>query len=167
MSIFYVENRSDDPESDFNKLPSRREMASAPQYWNWVGQILGNVVGGHAEATENRRIEALRRNAEAYERQRQPSLIAEIVSEAIDHIVEAVVPAPIRKAMWAKERAKIWLLEQLASGPKAATALTAAAKDAGISARTVERARKALGLKPRRSQGRVWWMLPDSESAKK
>ncbi len=162
MSIFYIENRSDDPADDFNQLPSRRQMASAPQYWNWVGSILGNVVGGHAEA-ENRRIEVLRKNAEAYERQRQPTILQEIVSEAVDHIVEVVVPAPIRKAMKAKERAKIWLLEQLASGPKAATALTAAAKEAGISSRTIERARKALKLKPRRSQGRVWWTLPDSE----
>jgi len=35
-------------------LPTRREMASAPTFWNWTAQILGASVGGHHEAALKR-----------------------------------------------------------------------------------------------------------------
>jgi hypothetical protein len=161
-SLFYV------PDPDQNEIPDSRQMATAPTYWNWVSQILGASVGNHVEARESVQILRLRANAQFYERQRQPSVISEIVDEAVDRVLDAL-PRPIVgavvKTASAMDRAKGWLLEQLASGPKAAVPLAAAAKEAGIAGRTLERARKALGLKPKRMQGRVWWSLPDGESA--
>ncbi len=163
MSFFYVENRQDD---DFNQLPSRAEMSGAALYWNMVATALGNVVGGHYEEAENRRIAALRRNAEHYEAQRKPSVLAEIAAEAFDvvvrPIIEAVRPAKIESAL---DTASAWLVEKLTAGPVAAKVLERLADDEGIARRTLERARRKLGLTPRRINRRSFWMLPERESS--
>jgi hypothetical protein len=155
----------DHDSEDFNRLPSRREMACQAIYWNWISQILGSSVGGHIER-ENERIAALRKNAEHYDRQRKPSLVSEIIAEAVDHVV-SVLPAPIARALTARERVMEWLRETLANGPIAATVLEKMADEAGVKRRTLERARRKLGLKPRRINGRSFWLLPDGNSANK
>jgi hypothetical protein len=166
LSIFFVPDNNPDQ----NEIPDRKDMKGSEVYWSWMSQILGSTVAAHVEARENEQILRLRANAQFYEAQRRPSVLSEIASEAVDYVLDAL-PRPIVgavvKTASAMDRAKAWLLQELASGPKAAVPLAAAAKDAGIAGRTLERARKALGLKPKRMRGRVWWSLPDGESANK
>jgi len=145
----------DHDQEDFNRLPSRREMSSHGLYWNWVGSILQGV-GGHAER-ENQRIAALRRNAEHYDRQRRPSVVAEIIAEAVD--VVASLPV-VMKAATARERAGAWLREQLATGPLAAPEVERRVRDSGLALKTVRRAGKAMGVKPQRRKAAWWWSLP-------
>ena len=156
-----------DNRDDFNDLPDRRAMASAPTYWNWVGQILSGV-GGHPEPPD-RRIEQLRKNAAAYEAQR-PSVIAEIVAEAVDVAREAVssafarVPIPGKaKAKTEIARATEWLIVALAGqvgGQLGAVEVERLAKEAGISMRTLRRASKVAGIKHVRNPDKTWsWRL--------
>ncbi len=158
---------------DFNQLPSRAEMSGAALYWNMVATALGNVVGGHYEEAENRRIAALRRNAEHYEQQRKPTVIQEIAAEVAD-VVRSAALSLVPVALWAKaeaatsalDAASAWLLDKLKNGPIAATVLERMADDDKIARRTLERARRKLGLTPRRINRRSFWMLPEREFAK-
>jgi len=168
VNIFYViENRQTD--DDPNEIPDRRQMASAPQYWNWVSQILGASLGGHHE-TEDQRIAALRRNAEHFDAQRRPSVISEIVAEVVDHVL-AALPRPIKQAMAkpsAKDAARDWLVAKLAGqlgGQLGAVELESMAKAAGISMRTLRRAAESAGIRHVKNPDKTWsWRLIQAKS---
>jgi hypothetical protein len=75
-----------------------------------------------------------------------------------------------------RSEAEEFLRDTLASGPRPATEIEAEAKGAGISWRTVRRAQKDLGIKPRRmaesgdglgKAGRWYWSLPDGVGSTK
>jgi len=157
-SLFYV------PDPDQNEIPDSRQMATAPTCWNWVSQILGASVGNHVEARESVQILRLRANAQFYERQRQPSVISEIVDEAVDRVLDAL-PAPVRGMVRPKprERATAWLREQLAGGPVPATDIEQRAERDGIAMKTVRRAFRDMGRKPYRYLGAWWWALQDGQ----
>jgi hypothetical protein len=164
MSIFFIENRQDP--DDPNQLPSRRQMDAAGLYWNFLGSILDGIGTGRAES-ENERIVALRKNAEHFERQRQPSIVSEIVTEAIDRVLAVPVVRPIKravaKAATAKQRAEAWLVKTLSGqlgGQLAAVELERLAKAAGISLRTLRRAAESAGIRHVKNTDKTWsWRL--------
>jgi hypothetical protein len=157
-----IEN-ADHGDRDEFRIPTRREMAMAPLFWNMVGSILSGVAG-HAEV-ENERIAALRRNAEHYDRQRRPTVVQEIVAEAIDHVKAAVsdmVPAPIQRALakpaTAKQRAVDWLSRTLSGvGQLPSKEVESMAVLEGISPRTLRRAAKSAGIRHVK-KGRGSWV---------
>jgi hypothetical protein len=69
----------------------------------------------------------------------------------------------------ARDEARTFLADELADGPVPTKALKDAADEAGISWRTIERAKQALGVKSRKAQGVVgggWeWSLPSRTHA--
>jgi AAA domain-containing protein len=74
-----------------------------------------------------------------------------------------------------RSEAEAFLREMLAIGPRPATEMKAEAREAGISPRTLRRAREKLGIKPYRkaetgeglgSDGRWYWALPAAEGSK-
>jgi hypothetical protein len=171
--VLDIEN-CDDPFD--NGIPAAHEIrkTGSGAFWNFMAPLLGSR-GKHVEPVDPA-LERMRRNIAHYapppmDVPVMPSVVQEIVAEAVA-AVEAVVQPIVEavssvKASSALETAKSWLLAELAAGPKGAVALATAAKGAGVAGRTLERARKSLKLKPRRMQGRVYWMLPEPESAKK
>ena len=68
----------------------------------------------------------------------------------------------------AVDEAKEWLESFLAKGPMLGGKVKAEARTAGISSRTLDRAKKKLGVKsvPEGQQGRWVWRLPESDSDK-
>jgi hypothetical protein len=62
------------------------------------------------------------------------------------------------------DEVKAWLRQYLADGAKSATAVARAAEEQGFSDRTLQDAKKALGINSQRRGGRdgqFWWRLPD------
>jgi hypothetical protein len=149
--------------NDFNQIPDRRTRAKSGLFWNLMAPLLGT--GGHYEAPVSTEIAHIRRAQEHYDRlnaaargePEKPSIVAEIVAEAVGHVAAL-------KPLSALDAGKEWLLAKLSAGPVAAKSLERLADDDGVARRTLERARRALGLKPRRIGGRSFWALPD-ESA--
>src|SRR5205807_1499612 len=69
----------------------------------------------------------------------------------------------------ARDRAGVWLKQELATGPRPAAELYAAAAAAGIPERTLERAKAALGVSSHRTydytsgRGEWYWYDPDAD----
>lgn len=76
---------------------------------------------------------------------------------------DAMRPNCGTRATLARDTVKDWLREQLTPGPRPATEITQAAKQAGFSAATLTRASKELGIRHDHkggSDGRWMWILP-------
>ncbi len=152
-------------EAPDNGRPSNSDIRKAggcvPVFYQFVDSLLGlppepsdEPVPLHIERMRRYQAELERLNAPAGPP--KPSVV-QVVSEVVAEVVEAVAPA--RTSQLAA--AQTWLLERIAAGPVAATVLDQLAAEAGIAARTLQRARRKLGLKPKRMHGRMWWLLPD------
>lgn len=83
----------------------------------------------------------------------------------VDLTADAVGGKPPAKIP-ARDRAGLWLSEQLASGPRPATAVYSAAAEAGIPERTLERAKAALRVQSHKVQAgeraEWYWYHPDA-----
>lgn len=77
---------------------------------------------------------------------------------------DLVAPPPSHEEHSAATEASSFVIDYLQDGPRKATELLAAAKDAGHSERTVQRARRELGIVPRREGfgpgATSWWDPP-------
>lgn len=89
---------------------------------------------------------------------------ATLVGPARTRIAE-VEDASDGKTNTALEYAKRFLTDLLAGGPKPATEIKSAAKSGGVSERTLERAKKKLGVEAQKSSllGCWVWSLPDDD----
>lgn len=141
--------------------------------------IMGADPADPAGADGTRRILASRGNLAPP----QPALLYEIESCEVEHDGEALPTSRLRylgesdiashdllappepEERTERDEAEDWLRDVLGDGPMPAREVTAEAREAGISERTLRRARTALGIEPRReggigSKGRWVWELP-------
>lgn len=83
----------------------------------------------------------------------------------VDLTADAIGGKPPAK-MPARDRARTWLREQLANGPRRVTELTAAAIVANIPERTLDRAKEAEGVRSQKVQadGRAEWYWYDPDA---
>jgi hypothetical protein len=178
----YIENGAD---FDANGIP--RARARNTDYWGWVGKLLSiqppasslvdrdagarpffGALGGPVYTglmSDDMRWEAMRRRerriAEANNAVPYRPTIAEVVSEVVEAVREAVKPRKPTEL----QRAKAWLQETLASGPMLATAVEKLAIKAGISKRTLRRAAKSVKVQSRRKGRGPWvWSPLQAES---
>lgn len=83
--------------------------------------------------------------------------------EATDLDANEALSAPAKRSL--RDAAKDFLEAFLAQGPQDASVVYSAATAAGISERTLDRAKKDLGVESRRKGTEGWeWVLPDNES---
>lgn len=84
-----------------------------------------------------------------------------------DHRAADLLDRPDPDERTARDEAAAFLRVELSRGPRPVTELKAAAKDAGLSWRTVERAKKEMGVEARKRgfAGPWCWELPDDASS--
>jgi hypothetical protein len=157
-----------------NGRPSNADIRKAAPvaglYWRMVDAMFAGEQLAPVEDDPGWRIAAMRRreqrlkelNSMAGANLPPKPTVGEVVRDVVAEVVAAI--APVRTS--ALDSAKARLTAQLAAGPKPATELAALAKQDGVAGRTLERARQKLGLKPRRTNGRSFWLLREHDSGK-
>ena len=87
------------------------------------------------------------------------AIVGDEVDVSADDLVQAG-PAKTSKG----DRAAEFLEELLADGPHRAQEVFALADDAGISGRTLKRAKRELGVQSAKRDDGWWWSLPGEET---
>jgi hypothetical protein len=173
----YIENAG---YFDRNQIPKANQRTGS--FWEWAGKLLGlperpsvmvdsdqdggQIVGlggsGYSPLmSDDARWEAMRRRERRIQEATNSSpptvTAADLVREAVTHVVEAVKAVKKTKP---RDRAMTWLREQLEElGPTLAVEIERRAKAAKINLRTLRRARERLGVKAKRRGGGWWWSL--------
>jgi hypothetical protein len=155
-SMFIAGVSRDDNER--NEIPSGHARRNS-LYWDLVGPMLGLESRDAPVQSPNSNLEVIR----AYERRRAEAdgvTLAELAGEIAVHGLELAkeVVAKVRRPS-ELERAKAWLAETL-TGEMLAGDVERMAGEAGISARTLRRARKALMVRTRKHGRGPWYWTP-------
>ncbi|MFC7301004.1 AAA family ATPase [Cognatiluteimonas weifangensis] len=94
-----------------------------------------------------------------------PGIVGSCVhwGEAVDGSAREILDMAEEDNSGTRKDAKDWLAEQLADGPVSSKQLMADAKEAGHSWRTLERAKKDIGARARKTEAGIWeWSVPTS-----
>lgn len=166
--MLYIENAQyEDP----NALPTRQEVhkAGTGLFFNLMAGLFGTAADHHEPVDPAlAKIRRMQAGYDAMNAAARGEVAAVPVGAHVIKVVAEVAQAVVDKVKSASalDGASAWLLDKLQNGPVAATVLERMADDDKIARRTLERARRKLGLTPRRINRRSFWMLPDRESAK-
>lgn len=87
--------------------------------------------------------------------------------EAVTVTADEAMATDVNEQRSGTDKAADWLREVLRAGPMAAQEVERIARDAGISPKSLRRAREKLGIKPQKQGfgGGWWWSLPEDEDA--
>jgi hypothetical protein len=146
-----------------NEIPAPHQRKGSV-FWSFLQPVVGlqpehepwHNEGVSREIAEIRAYEA--RRVEANNSLPPQVTLADLASEAVTHLVDAV-KAKVRKPT-ELQRAKTWLQDTLSGGPMLATAVEKLAIKAGISKRTLRRAAKSAKVQSRRKGRGPWVWTP-------
>jgi hypothetical protein len=152
---FFIAGGVSRDDNERNEIPAG--YARRGLYWDLVGPMLG-LPGEKYPPVDRQGVSPEIQQIRDYERRRLGPTIGDLAQEAVTHAVDAVreVVAKVRRPS-ELAKAKKFLGETLSSEPMLATTVQKLAAEAGISARTLRRAAKAMKVRIRKKSGHGPW----------